>query len=118
MLNQCAYSYANHWANASHLMDSPERALAVEKALRQQHPERVFEGAELALMRYTQKLTLTPGAMVQADVQALQDAGLDDGEILEANQIIGYFCYVNRCLNGLGVTTDGDIVGYYSGSRD
>ena len=90
----------------------------IEKALRQQHPERVFEGAELALMRYTQKLTLTPGAMVQADVQALQDAGLDDGEILEANQIIGYFCYVNRCLNGLGVTTDGDIVGYYSGSRD
>ena len=118
MLNQCAYSYANHWANASHLIGSPERALAVEKALRQQHPERVFEGAELALMRYTQKLTLKPGAMVQTDVQALQDAGLDDGEILEANQIIGYFCYVNRCLNGLGVTTDGDIVGYYSGSSD
>jgi len=36
------------------------------------------------------------------------------GEILEANQIIGYFNYVNRCLNGLGVTTDGDVVGYYA----
>jgi len=118
MLNQCPYSYANHWANASHLMGSPKRALAVEKALRQQDPEQVFEGAELALMRYTQKLTLSPGTMVQADVQALQDAGLDDGEILEANQIIGYFSYVNRCLNGLGVSTDGDIVGYYSGSSD
>ena len=30
------------------------------------------------------------------------------------NQIIGYFNYVNRCLNGLGVTTDGDVVGYYA----
>jgi alkylhydroperoxidase family enzyme len=43
----------------------------------------------------------------------LRDAGLDDGQILEANQIIGYFNYVNRLLNGLGVSTDGDVVGYY-----
>ena len=40
--------------------------------------------------------------------------GIDDGQILEANQIIGYFNYANRCLNGLGVSTDGDIVGFYS----
>ena len=52
--------------------------------------------------------------MEAADVEALRTAGLDDGEILEANQIIGYFNYANRCLNGLGVSTEGDIVGYYS----
>ena len=45
---------------------------------------------------------------------ALRDAGLDDGAILEANQIICYFNYVNRSINGLGVTTAGDIVGYYA----
>ncbi|MDG2205982.1 MAG: alkylhydroperoxidase, partial [Alphaproteobacteria bacterium] len=43
----------------------------------------------------------------------MKNAGVDDGEILEANQIISYFNYVNRCLNGLGVTTEGDVVGYY-----
>ena len=48
-------------------------------------------------------------------MRSLQDAGLDDGQILEANQIIGYFNYVNRSLNGLGVTTEGDVIGYYSG---
>jgi alkylhydroperoxidase family enzyme len=69
------------------------------------------------LLRYTEKLTLTPGAMVESDVTALKEAGVDDGEILEANQIIGYFNYVNRCLNGLGVTTDGDVVGYYAKSN-
>ena len=53
---------------------------------------------------------------MQDDVTALIEARVDDGEILEANQIIGYFNYVNRCLNGLGVTTEGDIVGYYSSS--
>ena len=40
-------------------------------------------------MRYAEKLTLRPGAMERADAEALSAAGLDDGEILEANQIVG-----------------------------
>ncbi len=114
ILNNCPYSLANHWANAKHLMADDDKADKIESALKQGKPESVFTGAELALLRYTEKLTLTPGAMVQSDVQALKDAGIDDGAILEANQIIGYFNYVNRLLNGLGVTTDGDTVGYYA----
>ena len=38
-------------------------------------------------------------------------------EILELNQIIGYFNYVNRLLNGLGVTTIGDTVGFYKSTE-
>jgi len=114
ILNDCPYSLANHWANARHLIDDADRSDAIEKALYQRRPETAFDGGELALLRYTEKLTLHPGSMVQQDVQLLKDAGIPDGEILEANQIICYFNYVNRCLNGLGVTTDGDVVGYYS----
>ena len=113
-LNDCPYSYANHWANAKHLIGDDARADAIEAALKDSAPERVFDGAELALMHYASRLTLKPGEMVEADVTALRDAGLDDGQILEANQIIGYFNYANRLLNGLGVTTEGDIVGYYA----
>ena len=116
LLNDCDYSYANHWANAKHLMGDDAKADAAEAALKERKPEDVFEGKTLALLRYAQKLTLTPGEMARDDVTALTEAGVDDGEILEANQIIGYFNYVNRCLNGLGVTTEGDIVGYYSSS--
>ena len=115
-LNDCDYSYANHWANAKHLMGDDAKADAAEAALKERKPEHAFEGKTLALLRYAQKLTLTPGEMARDDVTALTEAGVDDGEILEANQIIGYFNYVNRCLNGLGVTTEGDIVGYYSSS--
>lgn len=114
ILNNCPYSLANHWANAKHLIGDAQKADDIEKALHSRQPEQVFGGAELALLRYTEKLTLRPGEMVEADVDALKTAGIDDGEILEVNQIIGYFNYVNRCLNGLGVTTDGDIVGYYA----
>ena len=113
-LNDCEYSFANHWANARYLIGEELRADEIEQALRERRPERVFDGGELELMRYTEKLTLRPGQMQQQDVQRLKDAGYDDGQILEANQIIGYFNYVNRHLNGLGVTTDGDIVGYYA----
>lgn len=114
MLNQCDYSLANHWANARHLIGDDTRADAIETALRNDTPETVFTGHELALMRYAKKLTVAPAQMQESDVAALKTAGLDDGEILEANQIIGYFNYVNRLLNGLGVTTDGDTVGYYT----
>jgi len=115
ILNKCEYSLANHWANARHLIGDDAKADAIIDALRQDNPASVFKGVELALMQYARKLTITPAQMQEQDVKALKNSGLSDGEILEANQIIGYFNYVNRLLNGLGVTTDGDTVGYYAG---
>lgn len=114
MINHCDYSLANHWANARYLIDDHARADAIEAALQVGAPEQVFDGRELALLQYAEKLTREVGAMTQDDVIALRGHGLDDGQILEANQIIAYFNYVNRLLNGLGVTTEGDTVGYYA----
>jgi uncharacterized peroxidase-related enzyme len=113
LLNDCPYSWANHWKNAAHLIGDPDRAARVEAALRARRPGDALDGQAAALARYAEKLTLTPGAMVPDDVAALRAAGLDDGEILELNQIVAYFNYVNRHLNGLGVSTEGDVVGYY-----
>ena len=113
MLNDCEYSLANHWANARHLIGDVARADNIEQALNNRRPQDALDGADLALVEYAEKLTLRPGDMGQEDVSRLQSLGIDDGQILEANQIIGYFNYVNRCLNGLGVTTEGDVVGYY-----
>ena len=117
ILNNCAYSLANHWANARHLIDDEDHADKVEAALQARKPENVFDGKELALLKYAEKLTLSPGDMIKDDVEALKRTGLDDGQILEANQIICYFNYANRSLNGLGVTTKGDIVGYYTQTK-
>jgi alkylhydroperoxidase family enzyme len=52
--------------------------------------------------------------MVETDIEDLHAAGAEDGEILEVNQVCAYFNYSNRLLNGLGVTTQGDVIGYYS----
>ena len=114
ILNDCDYSLANHWANARYLIGDEARADTIETALLARKPENAFEGSELALLNYAEKLTLSPANMIESDITVLKAAGIDDGQILEANQIICYFNYVNRSLNGLGVSTDGDVVGYYT----
>lgn len=59
--------------------------------------------ADRAMLTYAEKLTLEPGRMVEADVVALRGAGFSDREILDINQITGYYAYVNRLADGLGV---------------
>lgn len=113
LTNKCDYSVAHHFTNVRGLLKDEARTAAMYKALDAGEPERVFEGKELALLRYARKLTAAPGEMVEQDILDARDAGAEDGEILEVNQVCAYFNYSNRLLNGLGVTTDGDQVGYY-----
>lgn len=114
ILNKCEYSLANHWANACHLIADVDRSNKIKIALESRRPEDEFDGADLALLNYTAKLTLNPDRIIESDIIHLRKSGVSDGEILEANQIVSYFNYVNRTINGLGVTTDGDTVGYYN----
>ena len=113
LLNNCEYSFTHHCTNKRRLLNDDERFVAIETALRGQAPEEAFSGKELALMRYTEKLTISPGKVEAADLEAAKSAGATDGEILEVNQVCAYFCYSNRTINGLGVTLAGDKVGYY-----
>jgi len=55
------------------------------------------------LLTYAVKLTRTPAAMRREDVDALQAHGLDDRAIVDANQVVAYYNYVNRVADGLGV---------------
>ncbi len=51
----------------------------------------------------TAELTRAPGSMARNDVEALKVAGFSERDILDINQIVGYFAYVNRLADGLGV---------------
>ena len=111
LTNGCDYSFAHHFEGLRKLLQDDARAEAIRAALAEGEPEREFEGKELALLRYARKLTLSPAEMTVEDFEALRAAGATDEDILEANQIIAYFNYANRVLNGLGVTTAGDTLG-------
>lgn len=111
--NECEYSLSHHFANARRLINDKDRADDILAALKRGEPEAVFDGARLELLRYAEKLTLRVADMEAQDVQKLRELGCSDGEILEVNQVVAYFNYSNRLLNGLGVTTEGDAIGYY-----
>ena len=113
ILNDCTYSLTHHFMNVRNLLKDQPRSDRIFTALKAHRPEDEFEGKELALLRYAAKLTTDVGRMVKSDWEALKIAGCDDGEILEVNQVCAYFNYSNRLLNGLGATTEGDVVGYY-----
>ena len=117
IINKCKYSYDNHWKNAVFLINDQNKSDKIKVVLESHKLEDYFKGKELALLIYAKKLTLYPSRFNINDFKKLKVEGLDDGEILEANQIICYFNYVNRSINGLGVTTEGDIVGYYENEK-
>jgi uncharacterized peroxidase-related enzyme len=62
---------------------------------------------ERALLAYADRLTLTPAAITREDIGRLRRAGLDDLAIHDACAIIGYFAFVNRIADGLGVELEG-----------
>ncbi len=60
----------------------------------------------LAMLEYSEKLTLTPGAMAHSDVEALRNAGFSDADILAIAEVTAYYAYVNRIADGLGVQVE------------
>ena len=55
------------------------------------------------MLEYALKLTVTPSAMERADVDALRAQGLSDTDVLHLAELVGYYAYVNRIADGLGV---------------
>lgn len=118
LANRCDYSVAHHFAGLTRLLKDEERAKEIYAALAGRKPEEIFDGKELELLRYVLKLTLEPQRMAESDVLAVRSSGASDAEIFEANQVCAYFNYSNRLLNGLGVTTAGDLLGFSPPNTD
>ena len=63
----------------------------------------VLSVADREMLAYAVKLTHVPWEMVEQDVVLLRESGFSDGAILDINQVTGYYAYVNRLADGLGV---------------
>ena len=55
------------------------------------------------MLDFVAKLTSSPAEMDEADVRALRAAGFDDRSIHDIVLVAGYFAFVNRVADGLGV---------------
>lgn len=88
----------HHGAALARESGRPALVEAVVSGAFQDLPERMRP-----LCRYALKLTLRPWEMTREDVSTLRSAGLSDRDIVDANQVVSYFNYVNRVADGLGV---------------
>lgn len=76
-------------------------------------PRDVLTDRERAFCTYAHKLTQLPKSMCEEDRAELRHLGIDDATILDLNQIVAYFAYVNRTVLGLGVATRGEPLGLH-----
>lgn len=111
MLNKCRYCVEHHFIGMKTLLNDDGKANDIREALESESMAEVLEQKVIAALKYAKKLTLDPSSLNKKDTDALVEIGWDDGEILEINQVVAYFNYANRTVLGLGINTDGDILG-------
>ena len=58
---------------------------------------------ERALCDFAVKLTMLAAETDQADIDTLRAQGLSDTDISDAIQVIGYFNYITRVADGVGI---------------
>ena len=124
MLNRCEYCVEHHFAGLQRLLDDSERSAMIRKNLESRvqvasitadtvatNRQSPFSPGEETVLDYVRLLTLAPWEVTEYHVRAMRDSGYSDGEVLEINQVTAYFAYSNRTVLGLGINTDGDIIG-------
>ncbi len=110
-LNKCEYCVKHHFSGLIRLLNNEEQADKFYKSIIEDRLEDYFDDRFLEGCRYAKKLTLHQDQITKTDIDAMGIVGISDGEILELNQVISYFNYVNRTVLGLGVDITGDILG-------
>ncbi|MEO9969212.1 MAG: peroxidase-related enzyme [Hyphomonadaceae bacterium] len=119
LLNDCAYCHEHHFAGFTRLMDDPQRAAEMGNAmLARDIASPVFTVREREALLYAQELTERPAGLTAERLDPLRAAGFTDGEILEINQVSAYFSYANRTVLGLGISTEGDVLGLSPGNSE
>ena len=97
--NSCHYWIIHHGAGL--LRVTKDKALVEQ--ITQDYRRAKISPQEVAMLDYSVKLTKDPSSMKETDVEKLHQAGFSDSAILDIAQITGYFNFVNRLADGLGV---------------
>ena len=114
-LNDCKYCYEHHFAGMARLLGDEVRSTAIRQSVEARDLSQAFDGKDLAGLEYGGKLTTNAASVTKEDIESMRSVGFDDGQILEINQVTAYFAYANRMVLGLGINTEGDIIGLSPG---
>ena len=118
LLNKCNYCIGHHFEGLRRLLNDDIRAALIKKKLITNSYETIFDKDYSLVLRYAENLTKNITQISEKQIDELKDEGVSDGQILEINQVISYFNYANRTVLGLGVSTDGDVLGLSPNDSD
>lgn len=110
-LNNCDYCVEHHLKGLKKLLNDDEKLTNIQHNLRSEQFCKLFDNKNEKALNYAKLLTLNPASVVKNTIDELIKVGFTNGEVLEINQVTAYFNYANRTVLGLGVNTDGDIIG-------
>jgi len=110
-LNNCDYCLDHHFAGLQRLWKDDTKSKQFMESVKNDALDAFFNTKYSSGATYAKKLTLKVQAIVKNDFTDLIDGGFSEGELLEINQVVSYFNYVNRSVIGLGASTTGDILG-------
>ncbi len=97
--NKCEYWVVHH-GKGLFLLTKDE---ILVNQLKSDYSKADLSAKQKAMLDYSYKLTLFPWDMKKKDVENMQAIGFSDREILDINQVVSYYAYVNRIADGLGV---------------
>lgn len=118
LLNNCNYCVDHHFEGLKRLLNDDIRAALIKKKLITNAYETIFDKDYSLVLRYAEYLTKNIAQIPEKQIDELKNEGVSDGQILEINQVISYFNYANRTVIGLGVSTDGDVLGLSPNDSD
>lgn len=117
-LNKCDYCFEHHFTGMTKFLNNSERAQQLRNSIFNDDFTKLLTEKEIGLALYTKKLTRTPDKILKEDIDKLRSISVDDGELLEINQVVSYFNYVNRTVLGLGVNTADEVIGLSPKNKD
>ena len=77
----------------------------VDELKKNEVPE-ILSDREKSIIKYVLKITTTPSQMTKVDVEDLKNAGLSEAAVLNLVLVAGYFAFVNRLADGLGINLE------------
>jgi uncharacterized peroxidase-related enzyme len=89
----------SHEKDLRSVVSSDEQRQAVQQDYRSAR----LTPREVALLDFAVKLTRSPSGVRRDDLDALRAHGFTDEQLVDAVHCIGYFNFINRVLDGLGV---------------
>jgi len=108
LMSMNATTETHHGAALQKLIRDDKKAEKILNGVLDDYKTAPISKKEKAMLDYAVKLTKKPASIKKDDLNQLRKYELSDRDILDLNQVVAYFNYVNRTADGLGIELEAE----------